>query len=466
MERKMISQFLIAAPSSGSGKTTISRGLMALLIKKGLKVQPFKCGPDYIDTKYHTAVCGCPSVNLDTFMATAGHVKELYARYATGADVCIVEGMMGMYDGYDRDRGSSAEIARLLNLPVVLVVDAKSAAYSMAPLLSGFLHFRPEIRIAGVIFNRVGSQRHYEMLQEVCSELGISCLGYVPKRESLMQESRYLGLDFSRSGGMDALEELTGLMETYIDYARLLEETMLPAPVSSELKAFSSEQRFSEQRSSELRCPSPISSGSKTLKISVACSAESFSFIYQEHLDVLRRLGTITFFNPEHNRPLPKGTDLLYLPGGYPEKHYAKLKSAWRRMQSVRNYAEAGGRIFAECGGLIYLSKGILFDQSEHSDVAIGELTGVFPFYISNRKADRRLTLGYRSFDYNGQHLSGHEFHYTQFGSRPEELPKSVTQVYNAKGMPVVTPVFRYKNVIASYTHLYWGEIDLLKLFE
>ena len=146
----MISQFLIAAPSSGSGKTTVSRGLMALLIKKGLKVQPFKCGPDYIDTKYHTAVCRRPSINLDTFMASAGHVKELYARYATGADACITEGMMGMYDGYDRDRGSSAEVAGLLNLPVILVVDAKSAAYSVAPLLSGFIHFRPEIRIAGV----------------------------------------------------------------------------------------------------------------------------------------------------------------------------------------------------------------------------------------------------------------------------------------------------------------------------
>ena len=265
MECRMISQFLIAAPSSGSGKTTVSRGLMALLIKKGLKVQPFKCGPDYIDTKYHTAVCRRPSINLDTFMASAGHVKELYARYATGADACITEGMMGMYDGYDRDRGSSAEVAGLLNLPVILVVDAKSAAYSVAPLLSGFIHFRPEIRIAGVIFNRVGSPRHYEMLQEVCTELGIACLGYLPKQESLVQESRYLGLDFSHSKGTDALEELTGLMEKYIDYNRLLEETKLPAPIP------------------------PVSNLSlqEDLKISVACNSESFSFIYQEHLDVL-----------------------------------------------------------------------------------------------------------------------------------------------------------------------------------
>ena len=201
-----IPQFLIAAPTSGSGKTTVSRGLMALFVKKGLKVQPFKCGPDYIDTKYHEAVCGRPSINLDTFMASPEHVRSLYARYSADADVAVVEGMMGMYDGYDRDRGSSAEVARLLGIPVVLVVDAKSAAYSMAPLLSGFINFRPDIRIAGVIFNRVGSPHHYRMLQEVCEDLNVTCLGYLPKRKELEQESRHLGLDFSRSKETEGLD--------------------------------------------------------------------------------------------------------------------------------------------------------------------------------------------------------------------------------------------------------------------
>ena len=135
--------FLISAPTSGSGKTTIARGLMALLVKKGMRVQPFKCGSDYIDIKFHAAVCGRPSINLDTFMASREHVKELFVHYGADADVCIVEGMMGLFDGYDRDKGSSAEIASVLNVPVVLVVDAKSAAYSMAALLHGFLHFTP-----------------------------------------------------------------------------------------------------------------------------------------------------------------------------------------------------------------------------------------------------------------------------------------------------------------------------------
>ncbi len=193
----MMKTFLIAAPTSGSGKTTIARGLMALFTEKGYKVQPFKCGPDYIDTKFHEAVCHRPSVNLDTFMATPEHVRELFAHYGQDADICVVEGMMGLFDGYDRDKGSSAEIAQVLDIPVVLVVDAKSAAYSMAPLLQGFVNFRKDVRIAGVIFNKVGSERHFSMLQQVCDDLHIECFGYLPKSPELEQGSRYLGLDFS-----------------------------------------------------------------------------------------------------------------------------------------------------------------------------------------------------------------------------------------------------------------------------
>ena len=206
----MKAQFMIAAPASGSGKTTIARGLMALLTEKGYRVQPFKCGPDYIDTKFHTAVCGRPSINLDTFMASPEHVRELFQRYGADADVCVVEGMMGLFDGYDRDRGSSAEIARVLDIPVVLVVDAKSAAYSMAPLLQGFINFRKDVHIAGVIFNKVGSERHYKLLQEVCNDVGIECYGYLPKDASLMQESRYLGLDFSKTAEHQKLVTLIG----------------------------------------------------------------------------------------------------------------------------------------------------------------------------------------------------------------------------------------------------------------
>lgn len=205
---------------SGSGKTTVARGLMALFTRKGYRVQPFKCGPDYIDTKFHEAVCGRPSINLDTFMASQTHVRELFSHYGANADICVVEGMMGLFDGYDRDRGSSAEIARVLGLPVVLVVDARSAAYSTAALLSGFIGFRQGVSIAGVIFNKVGSERHRSMLQQVADDLNVACLGFLPKEPSLEQASRYLGLDFSVQD--TASESLLNLIENNIRWEELL----------------------------------------------------------------------------------------------------------------------------------------------------------------------------------------------------------------------------------------------------
>ena len=192
---------------------------MALLTQKGKVVQPFKCGPDYIDTKFHAAVCGRPSINLDTFMASKEHVRELFDRYGADADVCIVEGMMGLFDGYDRDKGSSAEIASVLDIPVVLVVNAKSAAFSMAALLSGFLHFRKDVRIAGVIFNKVGSERHQKMLKEVCDDLQVECFGCLPKHTDLEQGSRYLGLDFSEEVQNETLVQL---LEESVQWKRLL----------------------------------------------------------------------------------------------------------------------------------------------------------------------------------------------------------------------------------------------------
>jgi len=409
--------FLIAAPHSGSGKTTIARGLMALFTSKGYRVQPFKCGPDYIDTKFHAAVCGRPSVNLDTFMADADHVRKLYALYGSDADVCVVEGMMGLFDGYDRDKGSSAEVARVLDLPVVLVVDAKSAAYSIAALLSGFINFRPDVHISGVIFNRVGSARHFAMLQQVCDDLGVECYGYLPKQAALEQGSRYLGLDFSEKPENDLLVEL---LETHVQWQRLLELTTGSGTV----------QPFKEAEHIINR----------TL---IARNQESFSFIYQENIDAL---GNVDFFDPETEVPCLDDVSLLYLPGGYPEKHLDALVRAEATRRAIKEYAERGGRMIAECGGMMYLCKAIVTDEGEFP------MCGVLPYTITARKADRKLSLGYRRFVLDGKEYRGHEFHYTQFLG---EVPPTATQVYNAKGDPVPTPVIRYKNVLASYTHLY-----------
>ena len=413
--------FVIAAPNSGSGKTTIARGLMALFTLKGYRVQPFKCGPDYIDTKFHAAVCGRPSINLDTFMATPEHVRELYDRYGSDADVCVVEGMMGLFDGYDRDKGSSAEIARVLDLPVVLVVDAKSAAYSMAALISGFINFRKDVRISGVIFNRVGSARHFDMLQQVCDDLGVQCYGYLPKKAELEQGSRYLGLDFSEKPENNLLIQL---LEEHVEWQKLLElaaTNTISAPVCA----------ISCQEKGDLE------------KVLIVRNDESFSFIYQENID---RLGNVSFFDPETDVPCLDDVALLYLPGGYPEKHLDALVAAEATRQAIKEYAERGGRIIAECGGMMYLCEKIVTDEGEFP------MCGVLPYTITARKADRKLSLGYRRFMLDGKEYRGHEFHYTQFLG---EVPESAAQVYNAKGEPVPTPVIRYKNVLASYTHLY-----------
>ncbi|WP_091843785.1 cobyrinate a,c-diamide synthase [Prevotella sp. ne3005] len=435
--------FLIAAPTSGSGKTTIARGLMALFCRKGYQVQPFKCGPDYIDTKFHEAVCGRPSINLDTFMASPEHVRELFSHYGADADICIVEGMMGLFDGYDRERGSSYEIACVLDIPVVLVVDAKSAAYSMAALLSGFIHFRKDVRIAGVIFNKVGSEKHFQMLQQVCDDLSIACLGHLPKSPALEQGSRYLGLDFSKEAES---EELIKALEEHVNWEAL-----------SKLGVFSEDSALSPaavgaQESLGLLGVNLDFTPSKP-GVLIARNAESFSFVYQEVIDAF---GSVSFFDPETEVPQLDGIELLYLPGGYPEKHLEALVANAACRQAIKDYAERGGRIQAECGGMMYLCERIVTDEGDYP------MCGVLPYSITARKSDRKLSLGYRQFTLDGKAYRGHEFHYTQFFSeksgkaeRLGETPKSLVQVYNAKGEPVSTPVFRHKNVLASYTHLY-----------
>ena len=427
-----IPQFLIAAPSSGTGKTTIARGLMGLLRRHGYHVQPFKCGPDYIDTKFHASMCGRPSVNLDAFMASEHHLQEVYTHYAKDAEVCVVEGMMGLFDGYDRDKGSCSEVARILSLPIILVVDAKSAAYSLAPLLKGFLQFSDQIRIIGVIFNRVGSSRHMSMLRQVCDDVRVECLGFLPTNKELVQTSRYLGLDFSQED--HSTELLVDEMEKHIEWQRLLELTMTERPewMGNSLFRFPFAERLKPADN----------------KIWVARNEESFSFIYQEHLDILRRYGEVRFFNPEENQPIPLDLDLLYLPGGYPEKHLDTLFAANQTRQSLLEFAELGGNVIAECGGMMYLCQSIVHEDGEV------QMVGFLPYKVSIRQKERKMSLGYRQLTIDGKRLHGHEFHYSQFIG---DIPTSAVQVYNAKGDSVSSPFIKKKNVWASYTHLYWG---------
>lgn len=211
-------QVLIGAATSGSGKTTFTMGLLRALVRRGLRVQPFKCGPDYIDTQFHAIASGRVSVNLDTWMASAGHLRDVYAHYCADADAAVIEGVMGLFDGYDRMRGSSAEIAALLGVPVLLVVNARSTAYSVAALLHGFSTFRPEVRIAGVVFNQVASESHYAFLRDAAADAGVPCLGWIPRAEGIEVPSRHLGLTVGLENELNTLaDRASDLVEQHVD---------------------------------------------------------------------------------------------------------------------------------------------------------------------------------------------------------------------------------------------------------
>ena len=215
-------QVLIGAATSGSGKTTFTMGLLRALSRRGLRVQPFKCGPDYIDTQFHSIAAGQESVNLDTWMASDEHVRQVYAHYCKGADVAVIEGVMGLFDGYDRMRGSSAEIAALLDVPVLLVLNARSTAYSVAALLHGMKTFRPDVRIAGVVFNQVASDSHYSFLKAAADDAGVPSLGWIPRTDGIEVPSRHLGLTIGMEQEIDKLADLTAdLIEQHINLEQL-----------------------------------------------------------------------------------------------------------------------------------------------------------------------------------------------------------------------------------------------------
>ena len=467
--------FLIGAATSNSGKTTFTMGLLRALRDRGLKVQPYKCGPDYIDTMFHEIASGRESVNLDTYMASEEHVKEVFQRYGEDADVRIVEGVMGLFDGYDKSKGSSAEIAMLLDIPVILVVNAKSVAYSVAPLIYGFKHFNPKLKIAGVVFNMVASENHYTFLKQACEDAGVPCLGYMLRNRELIIPGRHLGLT------IEAREEAEELIRLA---AKEVEEHVgwpLPPPSPVEREPIREREQIKEDKVSIGLSPSgslptegsPMlitseyvkSGGRGRVGLFIAIAKDSaFNFTYRANIDALRELGEVTFFSPMNDERMPE-CDLLYLPGGYPELFASELADNVTMRESIKAFAERGGRIFAECGGFMYLC----------NDIDGIPMCGVFPF--SATMMDARLHLGYRQLcntklsTLNSQLAKGHEFHYSSV-IEPDTLPEGIRKEQfqlSAKGQPVDTALYHYKNVLAGYTHWYWAETgfaELLDLFK
>lgn len=426
---------MIGAATSGSGKTTFTLGLLRLLKKRGMKVQPFKCGPDYIDTKHHAMAAGKESVNLDTFMASGEHVKELFARYGGMSDVCVAEGVMGLFDGYDGMKGSSAEIAALIGIPVVLVLNAKSTAYSVAPVLYGFKHFYPEIRIVGVVFNFVASSVHYDYLQQACEAAGVEALGYLLKDDRIIIPSRHLGLSIDESFCFDTFaDQVAEVVDKTVNVDRLLELCTVDFPASKEKRI----NTF----------------GNK--KIAIARD-EAFNFMYRENVEVLKREGEVVFFSPLRDEILPEA-DFLYLPGGYPELYLPELSANGSMRSAIREYCEVGGRVLAECGGMMYLC-----DCITGIDGKAYPMVGVLKQRATMEQM--KLKLGYREVHVREQVLRGHEFHYSRV--LPGNIPLStIGKVYNAKGDEVDTTVFICKNVLASYIHFYWGETGMHTFWE
>lgn len=384
--------FLIAAASSGSGKTTLTFGLLRALQARGLKVQPFKCGPDFIDPQYHAIACGTPSVNLDTWMNGSDSVRRVFAHFSSQCDVSVCEGVMGLYDGADRMKGSCAEVAELLHLPVILVLDARSMAYSAAPLLYGYRHFREETNIAGVIFNKVGSERHYDMLRQAAEAVGMPCLGYLPRSRDMYSPSRHLGLDLSERGRIDDLaSEVAGQIVEHVDLDALLRIAEVGESLPPSAGIFLHEGES---------CTGDSSAAKPSAGTIYVARDDAFSFIYHETVCRLSTLGRVRFFSPLANEAVGEDAAAVYIPGGYPEFFLPQLAASTVTMQSLR---QSKAPIVAECGGMMYLSQGI----DEHG------MTGLLPFSTTMR--DARLHLGYRTFQLGEVELRGHEFHYSDY---------------------------------------------------
>lgn len=418
--------FLVAAPHSNSGKTLITLGLIKALCNKGLVVQPYKCGPDYIDPMHHKAVSGRPSYNLDTWMEDAVNVKTLFEQHLEHADVAIVEGVMGLFDGATKSKGSSAEIAKLLSIPVILVVDASSMAYSAAPLLFGFKNFDPAINFAGVIFNKTGSASHVRILEESARDARLDMLGYIPRDSRLSLESRHLGLHLpGENKSMEVVNAAARLVDKHIDIDGLLGAC-----------------RFQTQGQQKKQ----LSQMGQQYVIAVARD-QAFNFTYQANLDALSEMGNIVYFSPIDDQSVPD-TDIIWLPGGYPELFAEKLSNNASMLLGIKNFVEAGKTVVAECGGMMYLGKSITDKNG-----AVFPMAGVFDFSTSFQ--NMKLRLGYREILLKDQILKGHEFHYSHLVDNKSE--PSINEVRTARGDSVEMPIFRYKNCWASYMHLYLG---------
>lgn len=450
--------FLIAAPQSGSGKTTVSLAIMAALVRRGLTVAPFKCGPDFIDPGYHRAVTGRHSINLDGWMCGEQFVRETFLSSLTspsGPGLAVIEGVMGLFDGLGASsrEGSSAQIAAITGAPVVLVVNARGMAASAAALVKGFAGFDPQVRLAGVIFNNVGSDSHAALLKEAlaahCTD--VFCFGCIPRDESLGIPSRHLGLvtaeDNPLSDGF--VGRLADMAERFLDLDLLSQLQIPPVPFMP--------QRVPFIKEGAILSPPFVKGGQGGICIAVARDA-AFCFMYEDNLRLLREAGAeLVFFSPLGDAELPADICGIYLPGGYPELYARELCENSSMKASIRAAVAADMPVYAECGGFVYLTEGLYPSE----DQPAAEFAGVFP--VRCLMLPRRKALGYREVKLTenvaigvaGTVVRGHEFHYSEIGEMPEEVERCY--LVSRQGVTLGHEGFRIRNCLASYIHLHFG---------
>lgn len=435
--------FLIAGTASGVGKTTVTLAITAALRRRGYQVQPFKGGPDFLDTGHHTRISGRTARNLDTWMLSAEANRDVLRQASQDADVLIAEGMMGLFDGKDgaSETGSSAEIAKLLKLPVVLVLDAGRSARSIAAVVLGFELFDPELTLAGVILNRVASERHYRLLEAaITSKCSTPILGWLPREPSIAIRERHLGLytaDEAETG--DALDAL-------IDRLALLAEKHLEVPRLLALDC--GLDLSSESSASATSMTSPV-------RIGVARD-QAFSFYYEDNFDLLRQHGaTIVPFSIVHDSRLPADLDALYLGGGYPELHADQLSSNTAMIAAIRQFAESGRPIYAECGGMIFLSSllttldGISHPMANVLPLEVEMTTSLVDFGYVTVTLTHDCLLGA-----SGAIIRGHSFHHSRIAKKGA-VEASYRLHYSLSNREEIEG-YRIGNVLASYIHLHF----------
>ncbi|MFF2994226.1 cobyrinate a,c-diamide synthase [Streptomyces sp. NPDC057950] len=442
-----VPRLVIAAPSSGSGKTTVAAGLMAAFTARGLAVSPHKVGPDYIDPGYHALATGRAGRNLDAYLCGTELIAPLFAHGARGCDLAVVEGVMGLYDGAagQGDLASTAQVAKLLRAPVVLVVDASSQSRSVAALVHGFASWDPGVRVAGVILNKVGSDRHEEMLREALDASGVPVLGVLRRAPQVDTPSRHLGLVPVAERRADAVDAVRAMAEQ-VRQGCDLDALFALARGAGEL----TDAAWNATEAVVSSPPPSLSPAPRGPRVVALAGGPAFTFSYTEHAELLTAAGAdVVTFDPLRDEQLPEGTGGLVIGGGFPEVYAPELSANEPLRKAVAGLASGGAPVAAECAGLLYLSR----------ELDGQPMCGVLDV---TARMDERLTLGYRDavavsdsvLAAAGTRMRGHEFHRTVV-----EPGAGAAPAWGVRAPRPRVEGFVQQGVHASYLHTHWASV-------